>query len=131
MTLTHSFWSGAKEEIVALRTNDPKLVLEMAERWFMSDHKAKFVSVAIDSYSTIDGIRTAAVIISARPRDFSSRMLVFLPYTPKTENSPTVLAAPLVDFPAEYAALQPQRDYALEHVLRGRDGHPLSKPRVP
>lgn len=129
--MTLSFWSGATEEIVGLRTDDPNLILEMAESWFMTDHKkAKFVSVAIDSFSTVDGARTAAVIISARPKDFSSRILVFLPYTPKTENSPTVLRAPRVDFPAESVSLMPKRDFVLTNLLRGRESHPVSKPGV-
>ena len=128
LKLTQSRWSGATEEIVGLRTDNPNLILEMAETWLMTDHKkAKFVSVAIDSFSTIEGIRTAAVFISARPGDFSNRILVFLPYTPKTENSPTVLRAPQVDFPAESASLMPKRDAVLTNVLRGRESHPLGK----
>jgi hypothetical protein len=126
---TLSLWSGATEEIVALRTDDQKLNLEMAESWLRTIHKkAEFVSVALDSYSTIDGVRTDAVAISARPKDFSSRVLVFLPYTPKTENSPTVLQAPQVDFPAQYASLMPKRDFVMANLLRGRDSLPSSNP---
>ena len=126
---TLSLWSGATEEIVALRTDDQKLNLQMAESWFMEDHKkAEFVSVALDSYVKVDGARTDAVAISARPKDFSSRILVFLPYTPKTENSPTVLRAPQVDFPAQYASLMPKRDFVLANLLRARDSLPSSKP---
>ena len=80
LKLTLSRWSGATEEIVGLRTDDQKLNLVMAESWFMMDHKkAKFVSVALDSFSTIDGARTDAVVISARPKDFSSRILISCP----------------------------------------------------
>jgi hypothetical protein len=127
LKLTLSFWSGATEEIVGLRTDDPNLILEMAESWFMTDHNAKFVSVAIDSFSKVDGARTAAVIISARPKDFSCRILVFLPYTPKSEDSPTILRAPRVDFPAESVSLLPKKDFVLTNLLRGRESHPVSK----
>ena len=77
--------------------------------------------------STIEGARTAAVIISVRPKDFSNRILVFLPYTPKSENLPTVLRTPQVDFPAESVSLMPKQDLVLTNVLRGRESHPLSK----
>jgi hypothetical protein len=120
--LTLSLWSGATEEIVGLQTDDPKLNLQMAESWFMEDHKkAEFVSVALDSFVTIDGARTDAVAMSVRPKDFSYRILVFLPYTPKTENSPTALRAPQVDFPAPSASLLPKQDFVLANLLRGRD----------
>jgi hypothetical protein len=128
LTLKLSLWSGATEEFVELRTDDPKLIPDMAQTWFMTDHKkAKFVSVAIDSFSIIDGARTAAAIITTRPKGFSDRILVFLPYTPKTENSPTILQAPQVDFPAESVSLMPKKDLVLANLLRGRDSHPSSK----
>jgi hypothetical protein len=131
MKLTLSRWSGATEETTLLVADDPKLIPAIAEHWFMTDHdKAKFVSVAIDSFSTVDGARTAAVIISARPKDFSSRILVFLPYAPQTENSPTVLGNPRVDFPPESLSLVPKRDLIMANLLRGRDSFPMKKSGV-
>ncbi len=128
MKLTLSRWSGATEESTLLATEDPKLIPAIADHWFMLDHKkAKFVSVAIDSYSIIDGVRTAAVIIKARPKDVSSTILVFLPYTPKTENSPTVLENPRVDFPPISSALIPKRDVIMANLLQGRASFPTGK----
>jgi hypothetical protein len=128
MTLTLSLWHGATEELAELRTDDPRLISEIAEHWLLKDHKkAKFVSVAIDSYSIVDGARTAAVIVSARPRNYSASVLVFLPYAEKTDDSPVRLQAPRVDFPAESVSLLPKRDFVLANVLKGRDSSPLSK----
>ncbi len=122
MTLDLSFWSGATQNFTMLVTDDPKTIPHIAMDWFMQNHKkAKFVGVAIDSYSIIDGNRTSAVIVNVRPADHSMRMLVFQPYTP----GPILFSAPVIDFPPEHAALLARKDFALSKVLDGLQRSPL------
>ena len=98
----------------------------MAEDWFLTDHKkAKFVSVAVDGFITLDGARTDAAILLARTKDHSIKVIVYQPYIPGTDASPIRLQPPVVDFGKECAHLLPKRDFVLENVLKGRNGSPL------
>jgi hypothetical protein len=123
MKSRQSFWRGASEELIALRGDDPRMLLAQAEKWFWQDHAdAEFISLAVDCISVMDGQRTTAVILTARPKDSTQRIMVFLPYTPRTASSPTVWREPRIDFPEESAGhLMPKQNLVLSELLKGRD----------
>jgi hypothetical protein len=74
----------------------------------------------------MDGQRTTAVILTARPKDSTQRIMVFLPYTPRTASSPTVWREPRIDFPEESAGhLMPKQNLVLSELLKGRDSGAL------
>lgn len=131
LTLTTSFLSGATLNVTELRTDDPSYIQEMTERWFMTVHpKAKFVGVALDVFAHIDGIKQDAAVIAVRSAESPSRLLVYQPYTPRTEHEPLRLGSPRVDVPREQPELLPHLDLALANVIKGRDNSPLSKART-
>lgn len=131
MTSSLSLWSGATETVTVLDIRDPKLVEAGARHWFMTDHKkARFVSLALDSYSTIDGVRTNAIMVSARLKELSTAILVFNPYTPAKDGSPVRLHEPVIDFPKALAHLLPNHDLVLANVLEGRNRSPLHPPKA-
>ncbi len=131
MTSSLGLWQGATETMTAIGGNDPKLFEQAAAHWFMSEHKkARFVSVALDGYATIDGSRTDAIVLSARFADFSDTILVFNPYSPGTETVPVRLHEPKIDFPQQSTHLLPKHDLVLAGVIKGRNESPLHRPNA-
>jgi hypothetical protein len=131
MTSSLNLWSGVTENVTLLDVEDPKLVEAAARQWFMTDHKkARFVSLALDSYVTIDGVRMDAIMVSARHKDLSTAILVFDPYTPAKNGSPVRLHEPEIDFPREVAHLNSKHDLVLANVLDGRNRSPLHPPKA-
>jgi hypothetical protein len=128
MTSSFSLLQGVTETMTMIRVDDPKLFEQAAAHWFMSEHKkARFVSVALDCHATVDGSRTDAIALSARFADFSDTVLVFNPYSPRTDTAPIRFHEPKIDFPQQSAHLFPKHDLVLAGVIKGRNDSPLHK----
>ncbi|WP_035648980.1 hypothetical protein [Bradyrhizobium sp. ORS 285] len=129
MTSTLSLWSGTKEHVTVIGGENAELQERAARYWFMADHgKASFVSVALNTISTIDDARTDAIMVSARLADHSAAILVFAPYTPAIDQAPLRLHEPQIDFAMPFAHLLSKQRLVLEAVLQGRNGSPLHRP---
>lgn len=126
MRRTESFWTGATEEVTVLMIEDPAATAAVAQRWLMDKHdNAEFVGIALDTMSTIAGLKQDAVLITARNETNTMRILVFQPYAPATSNAPLRLGAPVIDVAREHASLLDHKDAILANVLKGRDRSPL------
>lgn len=117
-----TFWHGAEDAITRFQAERLEHRVEAAMNWYGSaEHKAHYVAAVIDTFVTIEGVRTDAVRVAARFGDSSAGIVLLLPYASVPENAELKLGSPVVDFPAQFPSLATQRARILAGLRRGRD----------
>ncbi len=124
-TMTARWWSGFRFMTHVLQTDDPNYIETMAMNWLTSDHKkSRFVGIVMDGAMTIEGNRTEALILRARTPDYSAGLMAYQPYIRATENTPSRLLQPIVDFPADLNVPSYGHDLVRERLLQAMFGKP-------
>lgn len=127
MTETSSVWSGSTLNITILGVDWPT-VPDAVFQWLMINHeKVDRVGVVMDAWITSAGSndKTAAVVVSVRPSNFSTRLIVCQPYTQGNASTPIVFNQPIIDAPSEHQSVLSDRASILAWVLETRRGPPF------
>jgi hypothetical protein len=123
MTRTISVWTGSSIAISVISGEDPQLISQLVQGWFMRDHKmANQVGVALDAKGRFGKSQSlmSAVCVTVRLADNSCRFIVIQPYTPKTDQTTLSFELPTIDAPQKHQSVLSNKVLILRNVVLGR-----------